>query len=106
MVNNKKIQLQILKEKKGQIQPELLEEMKKTRMEKKKIVESLQNSHSDPSKRKTVDEIAEETQLAKSSICYHLAGLRKYRQAVETAEFVGEYDQIPKWALTADKIKV
>jgi Fic family protein len=102
----KKAQLKALKEKKGTIQPELLEKTKQARKQKKLIATCLENSASDASKRKTVDEISAETGLDKPTITYYLAGFRKYRLAVETNEFVGEFEQVPKWALTADKIKV
>ena len=73
----------ILKERVGQIDPALLEQIKTNKKIKNEIKKVLKGSETDLSQAKTLPEIAELTQIDKKSLNYHLATLRKYGFAEE-----------------------
>ena len=84
--SNYKQAVTIIKERVGNIDPELLDSIKKDKKIKNKIKEALKGSSTDPSLAKTIPEIASVTQLSLKEINYHLATLRKYGYAEEVPE--------------------
>ena len=95
---NYKQAVAVLKEKVGQIDPALLEQIKNNKKIKNEINKVLKGSENDISKAKTLPEIAELTQIGKKEINYHLATLRKYGFAEEVPERNKEF---LKWKLKA-----
>jgi Fic family protein len=94
--SNYKQAVSIIKERVGDIKPELLEGIKNDKKIKNKIKEALKGSASDISNAKTIPEIASITQLPLKDINYHLAILRKYGSAEEVPERNKEF---LKWKL-------
>ena len=86
----------ILKNRIGEPSPELLERIKIDKKINNAIKNSLKGSSSDLEKAKTIPEIAEETQISKKDINYHLATFRKYGLAEEIPERNKEF---LKWKL-------
>lgn len=93
---NYKAAVTILKERVGEINPELLDRIKIDKKMKNTIKNSLKGSSTDLSKAKTIPEIAEETGLSMKEITYHLATMRKYALAEEIPERNKEF---LKWKL-------
>ena len=94
--DNYKQAVTILKERVGQIDPALLEQIKVDKKIKNEIKKVLKGSENDISKAKTLPEIAEITQISKKDLNYHLATLRKYGFAEEVPERNKEF---LKWKL-------
>jgi len=88
----------VLKERVGEIDPALLERIKISKKMNNEIKKALKGSESDPTKAKTLLEIAEITGINKKDLNYQLATLRKYSFAEEVPERNKEF---LKWKLKA-----
>ncbi len=94
--SNYKQAVAVLKERVGEVNPALLEQIKADKKITNKIKAVLKGSESDLSKAKTLPEIADLTEIDKKSLNYHLATLRKYGFAEEVPERNKEF---LKWKL-------
>lgn len=88
----------VLKERVGEINPALLEQIKISKKRNNEIKKALKGSESDPSSAKTLPEIAEITGINKKDLNYQLATLRKYGMAEEVPARNKEF---LKWKLKA-----
>ena len=86
----------ILKERVGEPNPILLEQIKSDKKITNAIKDAIKGSATDLTKAKTIPEIAAQTQMSMKDINYHLATLRKYAFAEEIPE---KNKQFLKWKL-------
>ena len=93
---NYKQAVAIIKERVREVNPDLLESIKVNKKIKNTITKALKGSSMDVTKAKTIPQLADETQLDKKVINYHLATLRKYGLAEEIPERNKEF---LKWKL-------
>lgn len=91
-----KLAVAVIKERVGEVDPALLERIKKETKIKNMIKKSLKGSNTDISKAKTIPQIAEECQISAKEVTYHLATFRKYALAEEIPERNKEF---LKWKL-------